>query len=187
MRHGESVSNRKGRISGTYDSRLTPLGRNQALELANILPSEICAAYSSDLTRARMTGKIALSDRKPRLTILLDKRIREVAQGELEGKRRRFIQEYANGDIDYAPTGGETYRSAAQRVVSFVIDTYQLFGSETCKSALLVFTHAGVIRIANCLFNSGKRPSQVFEPAPGNGTLFSTTFAELHIHRDWYS
>ncbi|ODT13537.1 MAG: hypothetical protein ABS35_37635 [Kaistia sp. SCN 65-12] len=185
VRHGESIANRNGRIAGHRNTRLTDHGREQARQVGDKLPTSIAAAYSSDLSRARETAVLALAGRGLPSPLGIDPRIREVAQGELEGKMRRPIPQYAAGDIDYAPRGGESYRTAAQRVASFLIDLCALARHQQFEGPVVVFTHAGVMRVARCLCTAGAHPRQLFEATPGNGDLFAARLSSLSIHEAW--
>lgn len=185
VRHGESVANRNGQITGTRNTRLTDRGREQARQVVSKLPTTIAAAYSSDLSRARETAQLALAGHNLRAPIRIDPRIREVAQGELEGKMRRPIPQYAAGDIDYAPRGGESYRSAAQRVASFLIELCETACNQQFAGAFVVFTHAGVMRLVRCFYTVGAHPAQLFEAAPGNGDVLTARLSSLSFHDAW--
>ncbi|MGZ5146043.1 MAG: histidine phosphatase family protein, partial [Burkholderiales bacterium] len=56
IRHGETLWNQQGRMQGQHDSPLTPVGLQQARQLAGRLRKvPFAALYSSDLGRAHQT------------------------------------------------------------------------------------------------------------------------------------
>src|ERR1700761_4555463 len=63
-RHGQTEANLAKRFSGKKDTPLTPLGREQAAEIGQVLKRELgarpaIACVSSPLSRARATMEIA--------------------------------------------------------------------------------------------------------------------------------
>lgn len=183
VRHGQSVANRDGQIAGVRDTRLTDRGRQQASALRHLIPTPLALAFSSDLSRAIETAKLALAGRGI-VQVQRDPRLREVAQGDLEGQKRRPIAAYAAGDIDYAPTGGESYRSAALRLASFLVDLAEKADRQP-GGAFAIFTHAGVVRIATCLFTQDAHPTGLFAATPKNGELYVAPLQALTIHPAW--
>lgn len=123
VRHGETEWNREGRWMGQTDVPLNDKGLAQAEAAAQSLRGQpLEAIYSSDLLRARQTAE-ALA-RATGAAIVLDRRLREVAQGEWEGQLTTWIQE-AHGDLltrrrieplDAAAPGGESVRQVQRRL-----------------------------------------------------------------------
>lgn len=92
VRHGETDWNRTGRCQGVADIDLNDNGKQQVRELASSLKDErISAIYSSDLKRALETAREIASHHK--LTVNIEKDLREMDQGELEGLRFSEIRE----------------------------------------------------------------------------------------------
>jgi probable phosphoglycerate mutase len=86
VRHGETDWNREGRIQGSKDSPLTPLGRKHAERQGRVfdrLMPEVAdlALFVSPLERARLTARIAL----PGHAQIVDPRLTEIACGDWEG------------------------------------------------------------------------------------------------------
>ena len=100
FRHGQTFYNRAHIFTGWKDSQLTPLGRNQARGVALKLKSKkIGIAFCSDLSRSVDTLKEVLKYHQG-IQVVIDKRLRERAYGNLEGKHHsQFIQ--ADGTEDY--------------------------------------------------------------------------------------
>ena len=84
LRHGETDVNAAGRLQGSMDSTLTPLGRRQARDLgvASIAWQPV-AIYSSPLSRARdVAEQIGATTGIP---VKIEPRIIEMDMGALEG------------------------------------------------------------------------------------------------------
>lgn len=122
LRHGESVANADGWLSGWEDVPLTPRGEEQARAAALALAEvAIRRCLVSDLTRARNTARLALGDRRVPVHTLAE--LRERHLGELQraplanvtadGRRARFLQPWHEG-----PPGGESRRAAVARALA---------------------------------------------------------------------
>ena len=84
-RHGQTAWNEIRKVQGHSDTELTPEGIRQAELLARNCPLEkISAIYSSDLIRAKTTAEILA--KKFNLQVQLEKNLREINFGDLEGK-----------------------------------------------------------------------------------------------------
>jgi broad specificity phosphatase PhoE/GNAT superfamily N-acetyltransferase len=129
VRHGQTDWNVEGRYQGQSDIPLNPTGLEQARRLAQSLNGlSFDAIYSSDLARAHQTAlEIARVVGKP---VYVDRRLREICQGEWEGQKLEEIK--ANfGRIapqsprdplnDRAP-GGESTLEVAQRVAQCAME-----------------------------------------------------------------
>jgi broad specificity phosphatase PhoE len=147
IRHGESESNRDGRIQGCRDSRLSDLGRVQARRLRVRLDLEkIDVVYSSTAFRAVETGRIAVGHRLP--IEALDA-LREVNLGVWEGKKAAEVKKHWPVEADLwfrKPSqvriqGAEPLRSFRRRVtraITRIRDRHQ-------DQSVIVFAHGGVI------------------------------------------
>src|SRR5690242_14633994 len=118
VRHGETEWNLQGRMQGQQDSPLTPLGLQQARQLARRLRAvPHVALYSSDLGRAHRTARCVADETKQ--AIVSDKGLRERTFGIFEGLTNAEIQvkhpdlyvPFSKRDPHFAMPGGE---SAAQ-------------------------------------------------------------------------
>ena len=86
VRHGETVLNSERRWQGQGDAPLSPAGRAEVQALAQrIAAAGPGSLYSSDLPRARETGRLPRSPGSTGLEPTLDARWREVEVGEWLG------------------------------------------------------------------------------------------------------
>ena len=93
VRHGTTIANLEGRIQGTLEFPLSPLGREEASSLAYRLKNQAFSAIlSSNLLRARETSRIIVSLRKSPIPIYLPL-IQEYSWGIIEGLTRKEIGE----------------------------------------------------------------------------------------------
>lgn len=138
VRHGESLANTGGRLSGWSDVPLSERGEAQARALGPLLRGrEFDGVWSSDLERAVTTARLAFGE--PRT----DRRLREMDFGRLEGRRwdeigaaeRDAILEF----VDYEAPGGESFASLRDRVLEFV--------EALPAGRHLIFSHGGAIRM----------------------------------------
>ena len=126
IRHGETIWNAAGKAQGTRNVPLSDRGIQQAGALADRLSGEkrLSALFCSNLRRAYQTAadlgnKLGLVPEK-------EKTLREVCFGDWEGLTIRQIEEkypgqlaLRNTDFDFSPPGGESIRSARERVHRF--------------------------------------------------------------------
>lgn len=129
IRHGQTDWNVEGRYTGQADIPLNNTGREQAGEAAAQLrdaPPDVI--YSSDLQRARETAEIIA--REFTLGVHVDKRLREIDQGDWEGMlfpdiKQRFEREFErqrSDPLNVGPPGGETIGQVWERVVAAADD-----------------------------------------------------------------
>jgi broad specificity phosphatase PhoE len=152
VRHAESVANARGLVAGKWDAELSARGRLQAYRLACLLKgAPYLFAWSSSLSRTSTTLECAARLRRVSFKPMCkDARLDERALGELEQRPRQFIKAYAQGDLKYAPIGGESYLQLAQRVLSFLVD---LRLAITEESYIVIATHVGPMRIIAGVLN----------------------------------
>ncbi len=148
-RHGETEWNVAGRIQGHTDVSLSERGREQARMLGRRLSSvRIDAAYSSDLSRAAETARVALGERD--VPITFTEELREYNKGVFEGLtedeyREKYPELYEPSmvnDLDFAPPGGETIRETSTRLAGIV---QRVKDAHLDESALIV-GHGGSLR-----------------------------------------
>lgn|SRR6266498_1986150 len=85
IRHGEVAGAVAGRLLGRTDAPLSARGLDQSHQLAEKLSAaQLCAIYSSDLRRARLTAETI--GRHHRLKIQQSSAWREIDMGEWEGR-----------------------------------------------------------------------------------------------------
>lgn len=146
IRHGETNWNAEGRIQGQMNSQLTPKGIWQAQALSRRLAHEAFDhVYSSDSDRAQHTARLAL----PGSELQLDKRLRELNYGVIEGKteaefsaeERTLRAAMYQDPFSRRMPGGETWSELIARIGGWI--------SELPKSGrVIAFSHGGTIRAA---------------------------------------
>lgn len=147
VRHGQTESNRLGRIQGINDSPLTDVGREQAEAAARALASEApFALYSSPLRRALQTAE-AIGSRAGVRPVKVEELI-EMDVGEFEGLsgpqlRERFPDVMRGWDEDPASTvmpDGESLYDVRDRAWPAVQSLAERHGSETVAAVTHNFT-----------------------------------------------
>lgn len=143
VRHGESEANMNKCFAGQTDSALSAAGRSQAEAIRPILKDiPFDKVYSSDLSRAHDTQKLALPGYEAEMTVLL----REIDVGSLAGMS---IPEFAaaHGGVsptgktgDYTPYGGENRKMQDTRVRKFM----GMLETQNYEN-VAVFAHRGIL------------------------------------------
>lgn len=137
IRHGESKANKRKILQGQIDSELSKTGVEQAKKLSERLKhKKIDVAYSSDLKRAKNTAKEILKHH-PQLKLNLDKRLRELNLGELQGKPAP-----SNLDWNNLPSSVETKKQFYSRVQEFFQEIHKKHKNQT----VLIAFHGGTKR-----------------------------------------
>ena len=149
VRHGETVWNAEGRLQGTEDISLSEEGRRQARLIGDRLAdTSIDVAYSSDQSRAHETAQHILEGRDVVLNPIPE--LRERGHGLFEGltvreRKERYPELFADSlvkNLDFAPTGGETFRGTNRRMAGWA----QGFLQEHLNETVLVVGHGGSLR-----------------------------------------
>jgi broad specificity phosphatase PhoE len=118
--HCTTLDNECGRATGWLPGELSALGREQAAELGRRRAGDgIAAVFTSDLTRATETARIAFG---ARLRMLADWRLRECDYGDWNGAERAKVLGPRSSYLDQPYPGGESWRQAVERVGRFVAD-----------------------------------------------------------------
>lgn len=187
FRHGTTKYNVRRLLSGQHNTVLTDLGRAQARDISNLLPSRVDVIACSALARAIETMELAVG--LPRLTdipVIVDPRLNEVNLGSLQGRRRSTLNPAPRGGIDYSPEHGESYRVAAARVLSFVVDLFdavEVRGDVPMSAA--VFCHAGVLRIVATLIRPVLTAEEMFEWRFENASRIDMQVSDLRLPPLW--
>lgn len=145
VRHGQTDWNVEGRYGGRIDVPLNKKGLEQAYltkeKLQDIIFDKI---YSSPLIRAITTAKIIRDQ-----NIIIDKRIIERNNGDLEGKLKTEIKEKIDfNDPNSTKYNIESITEFRERIYDFLDEV----SSDTISNNVLIVTHAGVGIYARCYF-----------------------------------
>jgi len=153
IRHGETVWNREQRCQGFTDVELSDLGLEQAERAAEYLKSisRLSAIYSSDLKRASRTAEAIAA--KQGLKVALDPRLRELNQGEMEGRnlkemmslRPDFLAQWMERPAELVMPGGESlaqlqiraWQAYSEMVERHPEQAIAMVGHNLCITAIL--------------------------------------------------
>jgi probable phosphoglycerate mutase len=138
VRHGETPASRGRILAGWTDVPLTGRGEAQAVALrTSFADTPFDGVWSSDLARAVSTARLAWGEPSQ------DRRLRELAFGELEGVEFAAIDTPVREALlrfeGFAAPGGESFDEFEDRVMSFV--------DELPPGRHALFTHGGVVRL----------------------------------------
>ncbi len=135
-RHGETIENHQGILSGHLDGKLSELGIEQSRQLAERLKTkQIDYIYCSDLLRARETAE-EIARFHPDAPLYFDTRLRETDYRGLTGKPRSAFD-----FINWSPEV-ESREEMQTRVKDLLDQVY----AEHPEGTVLFVGHAGSIR-----------------------------------------
>ncbi|GBH29429.1 histidine phosphatase family protein [Sphingobium xenophagum] len=186
-RHGATKYNQRNRVSGQHDTRLSDLGRSQAWALRDSLPPQIDLILCSTLSRTIETMHLGVPDHlREHAQVYIDARLNEVHLGKLQGRRRQYVPSFQDGDLDFAPEAGESYRSAAQRVLSLIADLFdRLADRSPSPQTAVVFAHAGVMRIISTLVYDGEGAADLFRTTHANAECLAIPAERMRLPDYW--
>lgn len=145
VRHGETEWNKLGIMQGHKDIELNEEGKKQAQIVSGKLSGvKFDKVFSSPLKRAKQTAEI-ISGCVP----IIDERLIERFNGELEGKYKDEIKVYPDfNDPNDTRFGIESLESFKGRINNFLEDITTKYKNQN----ILVVTHAGVCLYVRCYF-----------------------------------
>jgi probable phosphoglycerate mutase len=147
IRHGETVENKKGIITGQMPGHLSKKGLKEAKELAKELKKEkIDIIISSPLKRARETTKI-ISKFHPGVPLKFANELKEMNFGKLQGKALSKLGIKMHDVFWLSPKyGGENIRQVYMRAKKFLGKIKKLYSKKT----ILVVGTATINRALVC-------------------------------------
>jgi len=180
VRHGETDWNREGKYTGQSDIPLNETGLRQAgqaaVQLQEVNPDVI---ISSDLMRALETARvIADATGAP---VQMDRRLREIHQGEWEGLhvneiKRRFnglFHAHMNDPLHVCAPGGESIGQVKARV----LDALRDFCAQYPGKKVVISAHGVVLAIIR--ITQERQPIQrVYELIPENAVIHQIELEE---------
>ena len=149
VRHGEAEGNLYRRAQGHSNGNLTEMGLRQVELLRKRFKGiHLDAAYSSDLTRAYMTGRAVCDERG--IEVQQDKNFREMYLGVWENRPwgeiiRNYKDDYKNFDrhpYEWRTENAETYEQAGKRFYDEMMKKAHEHDGQT----IAIFAHGSVIR-----------------------------------------
>jgi len=173
VRHGQTDWNVEGRYQGQADLPLNASGLEQARTLAASLNGQTFdALYSSDLKRAEATARI-LAERLE-LPVRIDRRLREINQGEWEGMlfteiKARYAELWSARHDDpesHRAPGGESVLEVSRRMWQAADD----IAREWPAGRVMIVSH-GMALATLLVKTQGRQLSDVFGLIPNNTEL----------------
>ena len=113
--HGTTYDNATKCASGWKDVELNDLGIEQAINLGKNTPYKFDVLFTSDLTRAMTSAKLAF----PNFEATFDSRLRECNYGDLDGKDKKLVnyEEHINEPFP----NGESLLDVEKRIRDFLV------------------------------------------------------------------
>ena len=157
VRHGQSQTNLERRFTGQADAPLTDQGREDAQAVGKKLRGlHFDRVYSSDLSRAADTARIALDCEPVQLKVLRELDVGSLAWRTVEECEAEYGDELwkNRNDYNYEPYGGETEAKLTLRAHDFLT----MLENDPCDQ-VIAFSHAGFITctLGRVLFTSFDR------------------------------
>ena len=156
IRHGETNSNKEGRLQGWSDDKLNDFGILLADQTGKAMKGmKFDAVFSSSLSRAKKTAEVILENIGSTREIIIDDRIKEINMGTFEGKKFKpgecevdpvLVKKFFADPI-HAPAypGGESVIEVMARTQEFLKEL-----STKEYETVLVSTHGCALR---CMLN----------------------------------
>ena len=150
LRHGQTEYNATRRMQGHLNTKLSPVGFEQAAAAAEFLTRKnIVKIVSSDLDRAFDTATVI--GQRLNLPVEKDERLRETHLGLWQARSHEEVDQFYPGmralwrhDATWAPPGGESRVEVARRARPVVTELMQSLTDWDSATVLLV-AHGGVI------------------------------------------
>ncbi|MEM9951204.1 MAG: histidine phosphatase family protein [Chloroflexota bacterium] len=149
VRHGETDYNVQHRWQGQLDVPLNKVGKQQAKSLATYFALQpLDAIYASDLKRTMDTVRPLAKKRQ--LTIVPDKRLREIHLGMFQGLKRNEIHDaypreamrWDNDDTFVVPHG-----ESRSQVQDRMLTIWQEVIQQIDKQHVMLVSHGGSMRL----------------------------------------
>lgn len=187
VRHGETVTNAANLVTGAQDVDLTPRGREQARVAGKLLLGRYDLAISSSLRRSvdtldlmREAGRMEFSAR------FSDERLNERSLGALEMGPAVHLPEFAAGDLEFAPPGGDSYALVARRCLSFFLDVLP-WAASCGATRILLCTHMGPMRILVGILDRDRSAAEVLHRSFQNTDVVTRAVTRLTMPPFLYS
>ena len=149
-RHGQTVWNVADKVCGATDIELTDFGRQQAIELGNIINDDctikIDEIVASPLIRAKDTASYI--SEITGIPMRTDERIREQNFGKYEGVSPRNRDDFVKAKAMFACSyeGGESMLRLAQRIYNLLDEI------KASDKIYILVAHNGISRVIQSYF-----------------------------------
>jgi 2,3-bisphosphoglycerate-dependent phosphoglycerate mutase len=190
FRHAETTDNRDNIFSGWRDPDLTEKGVLQAQEVAQQLAREkIDFAFTSHLKRAKRTLELVL-EKHPAVPVFVDDRLIERCYGTLQGKSKleaaaedpEWFAKIHRG-YDFAPPEGESIHMVERRILPFVEQLKECFGSHPCNVA--ISCHGNSMRPIRRVFEHLNLEQMLkLENPQGQALEYALQIHHVHVNQD---
>ena len=166
VRHGQTNWNLEGRIQGQTDISLNETGFMQAKEIKRKLENiKFEKVFCSPLKRALETAKVIYDGK-----IIIDDRIKERNNGELEGKLKSEIKKMPDfNNPDSSECNIEPIKVFNERIKLFLDEITRKYKNKN----ILVVTHAGVCIYVKCYFEGEPTENNFESYKLKNGEILS--------------
>lgn len=153
FRHGQTYYNKKQVFTGFKDSKLTPLGKKQALIVAKKLKNKkFQVAYQTRLSRSKDTLRPVLKYHPECKEIIKDDRMIERCYGSLQGtSHKQFVKKEGETKLkiirrsySVRPPKGESIKDVEKRVKPFIKDLIKKMKKE--KVSVAISAHGNSMR-----------------------------------------
>ena len=184
-RHGEA--DYESELLSDAGGWLSPLGREQARELAEQLGGErIARVWTSDMSRAVQTGEIVAA--RPGVDVIVRKGLREFGVGDAAGTTGDpdpFAATFAawlGGDLSARIPGGESGLEVVARYEAVLEEVADAHRGES----VLVVSHGGVMSMVLPLLARNLAPGHTRDlPMPNCGVVALEADADGWVARSW--
>lgn len=161
MRHGQSAANASAAVSGQSGTELTTAGSAGVAAAADAVAGPFDAAFAPPLLRSIQTIDVLEASDVIVGERFEDARISERKLGALEEGPWIYVPAYAQGDMLWAPRGGETYQALTRRCLAFLLDLQALSRARDSELDILVCTSRGPLRVLHGILDVADDPRQV--------------------------
>jgi broad specificity phosphatase PhoE len=145
--HATSVDNELELASGWFDTPLSELGLAQAEAMAErYVAGGVDRVFCSDLQRSFKTAEIAFGGK---CEVIADARLRECDYGSLTRAAAAKIEKLKPECIHDPFPGGESYRTATERVMDFLLELWPEHVDRTIAIVGHRATQYGIERLIN--------------------------------------
>lgn len=145
VRHGETIENLNGVLTGHLHGSLTKTGIDQSVELAEELQKiQLARIYSSDLGRCKEMAKIIAKVLRIN-SITYTPKLREFNFGDLAGRKRVQVQNILDNfleDLSLKTESSESILDLQKRLKNFITSVFKKYKNKN----ILFVTHSTTIK-----------------------------------------